>query len=87
MSESEMVTAVHEVMKLVQTIPRSYLTAFPDFRELNDAEIVERQRGRERKMFGEHLTRAPKHKADEIQLDEPLTEDQAAEAPATEGGN
>lgn len=87
MSESEMVTAVHEVTKLVQTIPRVYLTAFPDFRELNDAEIAERQRGRERKLFGEHVTQAPKHKAEEIQPVEPLAEDQAAEAPATEGGN
>lgn len=86
MSESELVTAVHEVTKLVQTIPRSYLTAFPDFRELNDAEIAERQRGRERKLFGEHVTPAPKHKAEETQPDEPLAEDQSAEAPAMEGG-
>jgi hypothetical protein len=87
MSESEMVTAVHGVTKLVQSIPRRYLTAFPDFRELNDAEITERQRGRERKLLGEHITPAPKHKADEDQIEEPLTEVQAAEAPATEGGN
>jgi len=88
MSESELVTAVHGVTKLVQTIPRRFLTAFPDFRELNDAEIAERQRGRERKLFGEHATQAPKHKAEEPQPDEQLTEeDQAAEAPATEGGN
>lgn len=79
MSESELVTAVHEVTKLVQTVPRHYLTAFPDFRELNDAEITERRRGRERKLFGEHLTPAS--------TNEPLAEDQSAEAPALEGGN
>lgn len=63
MSESEWVTAVHEKTKLVQRIPRSYLKTHPDFRALNDAEIAERQRGKERKMFGETITPAPKPKA------------------------
>jgi hypothetical protein len=62
-SESKTVTAVHEKTKLVQVIPRSYLTIYPDFRELNGAAIVERQRGKERKMFGETITPAPKPKA------------------------
>jgi hypothetical protein len=63
MSESEWVTAVHGKTKLVQSIPRHYLIEYPDFRELNDAEIVERQRGKEKKMFGEHITPAHKPKA------------------------
>lgn len=63
MSESKEVTAVHEKTKLVQVIPRHYLEIFPDFRELNDAEIAERQRGKERKMFGAHVTPAPTPKA------------------------
>lgn len=63
MAESDFVTAVHEKTKLVQDIPRSYLTIYPDFRELSEASIAERQRGIEKKMFGEHITPAHKPKA------------------------
>lgn len=59
MAESEFVTAVHEKTKLVQTIPRRYLDIYPDFRELSEASIAERQRGKEKKMFGEFITPAP----------------------------
>lgn len=59
-AESETVIAVHEKTKLVQEIPRVYLELFPDFRELTQASIVERQRGKEKKMFGTHIT--PAHK-------------------------
>lgn len=62
-AESEFVTAVHEKTKLVQSVPRLYLDIYPDFRELTDADIAERQRGKEKKMFGEHITPAPKPKA------------------------
>lgn len=63
MAESDFVTAVHEKTKLVQSIPRSYLDIYPDFRELSVASIVERQRGKEKKMFGDFITPAPKPKA------------------------
>lgn len=63
-AESEFVTAVHEKTKLVQTIPRIYLEMFPDFRELSEASIAERQRGVEKKMFGEYIT--PAHKPEAV---------------------
>lgn len=63
MAESKTVIAVHEKTKKVQEIPRLYLEIYPDFRELNEASIIERQRGQEKKMFGVHITPAPKPKA------------------------
>lgn len=63
MAESEFVTAVHEKTKLVQTIPRRYLEIYPDFRELSEASINQRQRGVEKKMFGEPITPAYKSEA------------------------
>lgn len=60
MVKSETVIAVHEKTKLVQEIPRTYLEIYPDFRELSQASIIERQRGKEKKMFGKHIT--PAHK-------------------------
>lgn len=60
MSESTTVIAVHEKTKKTQEIPRVYLEIYPDFRELSEASIVERQRGKEKKMFGEYIT--PAHK-------------------------
>lgn len=62
-AENEFVTAVHEKTNLVQEIPRHYLTVYPDFRELNEAEKAQRQRGREKKMFGDFITPAPVPKA------------------------
>lgn len=63
MSESPLVIAKHEKTKLVQEVPRAYLEIYPDFRELSQASIVEHQRGKEKKMFGEYITPAHKPKA------------------------
>lgn len=75
MAESLTVIAVNEKTKLVQEIPRTYLEIYPEFRELSEASIVERQRGIEKKMFGEYIT--PAHK--------PKTAAKSDEAPK-EGG-
>ena len=56
MSESPKVIAVHTVTKLVSEIPRHYLDLFPDFKELSAEEVNRRQRGREKKLFGEYIT-------------------------------
>lgn len=63
MSESPTVIAVNEKTKLTQEVPRVYLELYPDLRELSPASIVERQRGVEKKMFGEYITPAHKPKA------------------------
>lgn len=90
MADDDMIIAVHQVTKIVQEIPRSYLTIFPDFRELNEAEIVERRRGVERKIFGEYRTPAlntPAPVTETPITEEQSAEEQPAEAPAMEGGN
>lgn len=56
MSDSEKVTAVHAATRLVSEIPRIYLKLFPAFRELSAKEINQRQRGKEKKLFGEYIT-------------------------------
>lgn len=76
MAENGFVIARHEKTKLVQEVPRSYLDIYPDFRELSEASVTERQRGKEKKMFGEYIT--PAHK--------PKAAAKPAEA-STEGGN
>lgn len=63
MSESLTVIAVHEKTKQTQEVPRVYLDIYPDLRELSQASIIERQRGKEKKMFGEYITPAHKPKA------------------------
>ena len=75
MSESAKVIAVHTVTKLVSEIPRHYLDLFPAFKELSVEEVNRRQRGREKKMFGEYIT-------------PPIKPEAAApvEAPEKEGG-
>lgn len=76
MSESPKVTAVHSKTKIVSEIPRHYLDLFPDFKELSPEEVNRRQRGRERKLFGEYITPAIKPEAAA-----------PAEAPTQEGGD
>jgi len=63
MSVSENVTAVHSKTSIVSEIPRHYLDLFPDFKELSAEEVVRRQRGREKKLFGEYITPALKPEA------------------------
>lgn len=62
MSESLTVIAKHEKTKLVQEVPRAYLEIYPDLTELPQSSIVQRQRGVEKKMFGEYIT--PAHKSE-----------------------
>lgn len=62
MSESLTVTAKHSKTKLVQEVPRIYLEIFPDLEEVSEASLVQRQRGIEKKMFGEYIT--PAHKSE-----------------------
>lgn len=62
MSESLTVIAKHSKTKLVQEVPRIYLEIYPDFEEVSEASLVQRQRGIEKKMFGEYIT--PAHKSE-----------------------
>lgn len=62
MSESLTVIAKHSKTKLVQEVPRVYLEIFPDLQEVSEASLVQRQRGIEKKMFGEYIT--PAHKSE-----------------------
>lgn len=75
MSESANVTAVHSKTGIVSEIPRHYLDLFPDFTELSPEEVIRRQRGREKKLFGEYITPAIKPEAAA-----------PVEAPTKEGG-
>lgn len=75
MSESVFVTAVHQKTKLVSDIPRSYLTAYPDFRELSEDEVVKLRRRSEKEILGEYRTPVTQAEA----------ADQPAEAPDQEG--
>lgn len=75
MSESKTVIAVHSETKLVSEIPRHYLDLFPAFKELSTEEVNRRQRGREKKLFGEYITPQLKPEAAA-----------PAEAPVKEGG-
>jgi hypothetical protein len=61
-SESLTVIAKHSKTKLVQEVPRIYLEIYPDFEEVSEASLVQRQRGIEKKMFGEYIT--PAHKSE-----------------------
>jgi len=61
-SESLTVIAKHSKTKLVQEVPRVYLEIFPDLQEVSEASLVQRQRGIEKKMFGEYIT--PAHKSE-----------------------
>jgi hypothetical protein len=61
-SESLTVIAKHSKTKLVQEVPRIYLEIYPDLQEVSEASMVQRQRGIEKKMFGEHIT--PAHKSE-----------------------
>ena len=63
MAESATVIVVNEKTKLTQEVPRVYLDIYPDLRELSPASVTERQRGKEKKMFGEYITPAHKPKA------------------------
>lgn len=74
-SESKFVTAVNEKTGLVSSIPVHYLTAFPDYRELSENEIIDLRRKTEFATFGEYRTPAPKPKAAK-----------PSEAPKKEGG-
>ncbi len=76
MSESDFVTAVNEDTKLVSSVPRHYLTEYPQYKELSEAQVVELRRAAEVEMFGEAKTPALKAKA----------APKPAEAPAKEGG-
>jgi len=59
MSERDFVTAVNETTGLVSQVPRNYVAAHPQYRELSEVEIVELRREAELKMFGEYKTPAP----------------------------
>lgn len=75
MSANGTVTAVHGKTGIVSEIPRHYLDLFPDFTELSPEEVNRRQRGREKKLFGEYVTPAIKPEAAA-----------PVEAPTKEGG-
>lgn len=62
MSESLTVTAKHSKTKRVQEVPRIYLEIYPELEEVSEASLVQRQRGIEKKMFGEYKT--PAHKSE-----------------------
>jgi hypothetical protein len=61
-SESLTVIAKHGKTKKVQEVPRIYLEIYPDLQEVSEASMVQRQRGIEKKMFGEYIT--PAHKSE-----------------------
>lgn len=74
MAANDFVTAVNEETGFVSAIPRHYLGAYPQYKELTENQIVELRRKAEKEMFGEYKTPAPGSKAA-----------QSAETPVKEG--
>jgi hypothetical protein len=91
MSESDFVTAVNEDTGLVSAIPRHYLDAYPQYKELSEAQIVDLRRKEEKAILGEYITPSPRSKAGKAALaaevEQPAEAAAIAESPVKEGSN
>lgn len=94
MSGNDFVTAVNEDTGLVSAIPRHYLGAFPQYKELSEAQVIELRREKEKEILGEAVTPSPRSKAGKAAIEakqaespvQPAEAAAVAESPAKEGG-